>query len=133
DTTVNGFIMVKSTGILNTGSHVLSGSGPFILEPDATLKIGSAEGISQSGSTGNIQSEGERSFSPEANYVYNGSVKQQTGEALPAVLNGNLTIDNLSGVVANQSYKVNGTLFLTEGSFIFNDGLTLIANDKDIT
>ncbi len=118
-------------GILSTESFVISGTGEFILENGATIEIGSADGISVSGSTGNIQSN-TRTFGEEANYVYNGQAEQITGDALPTDVN-NLTIDNNNNVVADQSYRVNGTLNLLNGAFVIGDGLSLIANNKNVT
>ncbi|MEX2435129.1 MAG: T9SS type A sorting domain-containing protein, partial [Balneolaceae bacterium] len=129
-----GVMTVRDTGdgagILATGPFTISGSGQFILEDGATLQIGSPDGITLSDASGNIQTA-TRSFSENANYIYNGTVLQVTGSALPVNLN-NLTIDNPGNVEADQSYRVNGTLFLTSGAFVIGDGLSLIANTKDV-
>jgi hypothetical protein len=117
-------------GFLETGIFTVSGSGEFILDDGATLSIGSSDGITESDAAGNIQTT-TRSFSELANYIYNGTDVQVTGSGLPVNLN-NLTIDNNSNVAANQSYRVNGTLFLSTGSFIIGDGLSLIANTKNV-
>ncbi|PKD42978.1 invasin domain 3-containing protein [Rhodohalobacter barkolensis] len=118
-------------GILSTENFVISGTGEFTLENGSTLEIGSADGISTTASAGNIQTN-TRTFGEEANYVYNGQSEQITGDALPTDVN-NLTIDNSNNVLANQSYRVNGTLNLLDGAFVIGDGLSLIANNKNVT
>ena len=117
-------------GLLETAIFTVSGSGEFILDDGATLSIGSSDGITESDATGNIQTT-TRTFSELANYIYNGAAAQVTGSGLPVNVN-NLTIDNNNNVAANQSYRVNGTLFLSTGSFIIGDGLSLIANTKNV-
>ena len=134
--TVNdpGSITITDTGngagVLETGEFIISGSGTIELEAGGSLGIGSPDGISESGSSGSIQTA-VRSFSTQANYLYNGIDPQNTGSGLPVDMN-HLQIDNPAGVTADQSYRVNGTLFLTTGSFTIGDGLSLIANTKDV-
>src|SRR5205085_8620077 len=89
DFTVNGTATVAATGII-------SGAGSFTLSSGATLGIGSTDGITSSGATGNIQVTGTRTFNT-ANYAYNGSAAQVTGNGLPSIVN-NLTINNSAGV-----------------------------------
>lgn len=129
-----GELTVRDTGdgagVLTTATFTVSGSGQFILEAGANLQIGSPAGITESSADGNIQTA-TRSFSIAANYIYSGTAAQVTGSGLPAEVN-HLTIDNTNSVTAGQSYRVNGTLFLTSGAFVIGDGLSLIANTKDV-
>lgn len=111
-------------GTLNTGTNTVAGDGAFTLDSGATLGIGSADGITSSGATGNIQTT-TRSFSTGANYTYNGSSAQVTGNGFPATVN-NLTINNASGVTLSGATTVNGTLTLTGGLLkIGGNNLTL--------
>jgi hypothetical protein len=129
-----GELTVRDTGdgagVLATGSFTVSGSGQFILEAGANIQIGSPAGITESSADGNIQTA-DRSFSIAGNYIYNGTAAQVTGSGLPIDIN-RLTIDNTNSVTAVQSYRVNGTLFLTTGALVIGDGLSLIANTKDV-
>jgi hypothetical protein len=100
-------------GTLNAGTYVVSGAGNFTLASGATLGIGSSDGISASGATGNIQVTGTRNFNTGANYVYNGSSAQTTGTGLTGA--NNLTINNSGGVTLNADCQVNGVLALTSG------------------
>ncbi|MDZ7771878.1 MAG: cellulose binding domain-containing protein [Balneolaceae bacterium] len=126
-------VTVSGTGKLYTGNWVLDGTGDFVLEPDGTLQVGSVNGINANISSGSIQSDGTRSYSASADYIFQAGSPQTTGDGLPATLQGDLTIDNSTGVTADKSYEVNGTLFLNSGPFIFEDGDELLANDKTVS
>jgi hypothetical protein len=105
---------VNSGATLNMGTNVISGDGAFTLSSGATLGIGSAAGITSSGATGSIQSTGTRTFNTAANYIYNGSVAQVTGNGLPATVN-NLTFNNSNGVTLTNGTTATGALALTAG------------------
>ncbi len=108
-----------NNGILDCGTNIFSGSGNFTNGSGATLKIGSPDGITQSGSSGNIQSSGTRTYSNSANYIYNGTAAQITGSGLPNQVN-DLTLDNSNGLTLSASVSVAGTLYLNSGN-IFTD------------
>ena len=101
-------------GTLKTGTNAVKGSGSFTLSNAATLNIGSPVGITTSGTTGNIQVSGTRTFSNLANYNYNGSVTQVTGIGLPALIN-ELTINNPAGLTLSAPVTINGSLKMAEG------------------
>ncbi len=84
-------------GILDCETfNLIAGAGTsnFTLNSAATLKMGSPQGITSSGATGNIQLTGTRTFNSAANYEYKGTAAQVTGNGLPATLNALLTINN---------------------------------------
>ncbi len=110
-------------GRLNCETYNISGTSDFILYANATLEIGASTGISSSGTTGNLQVTGLRLLNPSANYIYNGSESQVTGNGLPSNIN-NLTINNLSGVTLSLSTSVSGTLNLVNGNLL-TDGNTI--------
>jgi hypothetical protein len=87
---------------------VVNGSA-FTLSSGATLGIKSNVGITTSGATGNIQSTA-RTYNAAANYTYNGSAAQVTGNGLTTA--NNLTINNSAGVKASGNLTVNGVLNL---------------------
>lgn len=62
-------IDVQTGGRLLCGLNKVTGPGNFLLQDNATLGIGHAEGISSSGSIGNIVTKG-RIFHSGANYFY---------------------------------------------------------------
>lgn len=84
---LNGNITINNSTFTNYGTlscqnFVINGSGSFTNAANATLIIGSAQGIAASGSSGNIQTTG-RTFNANAAYIYNGSFSQITGTGLP--------------------------------------------------
>jgi len=115
-------------GSLDLGSSILEGNGDFMLGPTAVLRIGSDEGIDKKALAGNIQMTGKKEYHKEATYVFNGTVKQHTGNALPAVLK-NLVIDNASGVILDQQLQVLDTLMLLKG-VLATDRFTLLLGNS---
>jgi len=108
------FNVISGTLQMGTGASpsVISGStGSFTLSSGATLGITSAAGITSSGATGNIQVTGTRTFNTGANYIYNGSGAQATGNGLPTTaITGNITIANGASVTSTNAIIENGTL-----------------------
>ena len=102
------------SGTLDCSNFILSGAGSVAIESGAQLIMKSPDGISSSGSTGNIQTTG-RSFNSAANYKYNGSSAQVIGNGLPGTVN-NITIDNSAGVSLTGAVTINGSLALTSGA-----------------
>ncbi len=112
--TVNSGATMTVNGTFDCGTGTaVSGAGTFTLASGATLRIGSTAGITSSGATGNIQTT-TRNFNTGANYTYNGTATQVTGNGLPTTIN-NLTINNSAGVTLSQSITLNGILILTNG------------------
>ena len=56
-------------GILNCAANYVGGAGKFTLASGGELQMGSAAGISASGTTGNIQVTGTRTFNTGGNYA----------------------------------------------------------------
>ncbi|MDP3147781.1 MAG: T9SS type A sorting domain-containing protein [Ignavibacteria bacterium] len=104
-----------NNGTLDCGTNIFSGSGNFTNASGSTLIIGSADGITSSGSSGNIQSSGTRTFSTGANYTYNGTSAQVTGNGLPSQVN-NFTSNNSAGVTLTSNLTTAGTLTMTSGN-----------------
>ncbi len=114
-----------ANGTLYTGSNIVTGAGAFILASsnNATLAIGDAGGITTTGGglVGSIQVSGTRTFGTLANYIYNGTSAQVTGNGLTTC--NNLTIDNAAGVTqinatsTTQNVIVTNQLTLTSGTY----------------
>jgi hypothetical protein len=103
----------ESPSVISNGS-----SGTFTLLAGATLGITSPDGITStaSGAYGNIQVTGTRSYNTGANYIYNGSSPQSTGDGLPATI-GNLTISNYGGEVTfNSARTITNNFSVSNGS-----------------
>ncbi len=126
--TVTGTVLVQSGGTLQTNCNPVTGPGMFTLAADATLYICSAAGISQSGTTGDILVANLRTFSPDANYIYNGTTAQSTGTGLPATVR-NLSSQNAAALSLTQAVAVRQVLTLNAGDLqlgAFN--LTLLSD-----
>ena len=110
-----------ATLIINSGGRVydpiLSAGSVFILNSGATLEIANTGGLS-TGTTADatvaINFGGSYSYSTGANYIYDGSTAQVTGNGLPSTVN-NLTIDNTNGVTLSKATTVDGILNLQAG------------------
>lgn len=124
--------LTVTSGTLKTGAFTITGPGSFYVNSGTTLEIGSAVGITSSGATGNIQNSGTRSFSSTANYVYNGTAAQVTGNGLPSSVN-DFEIDNASGVSLTAATIITGTLYLTNGVLNNSTNNVTVANDKTIS
>ncbi|RYD52739.1 MAG: T9SS type A sorting domain-containing protein [Sphingobacteriales bacterium] len=105
---------VTVAGTLNTNGFVLSGNTAFTAASGAKLQISAAAGITPSGTTGNIQSSGARTYNASATYEYNGTSAQNTGSGLPTTIAG-LAITNLAGVTLSNPTTLSGSLALTSG------------------
>jgi hypothetical protein len=117
--------IVKTGATLNLAQNIISGGRNFTVNSGGALMIGDKNGISVTEATGNIQTSGNRNFSPAATYIYNGTLAQVTGNGLPVSVS-NLTINNASGLSLTKSVTIYNTLTLSNGSInTLNDTLAL--------
>jgi len=129
DVTVSGPVVVQSGGGLSDGCHLLTGTGAFTLATGGTLGICSPAGITASGATGSVQLTGIRSFSTDANYVYNGSTTQVTGSGLPGQVRS-LSTTNANAVTLTSPVAVSQIVGVGgAGNLVLNsNGLTLLSS-----
>jgi len=126
--TVLGSLTVQEGGSLITACQPLTGSGSFTLAAGGTLGICHPAGLSGSAATDAVQFTGSRSFSPDANYRYNGTQAQTTGDGLPAQVR-NLVVQNSAGLTLTQAVAVAQVLRLTQGDLATNGHLlTLLSS-----
>lgn len=120
--TNNGTLTISSAGVI-TGQN----SSEFVLGSTGTLKIANAAGITTTGATGAIQVPGTRTFDAGADYVYNGTANQNTGNGFPNNLTGSLTIDNTATVTLSNGRTIasGGSVNLTNGTFATGTNLSL--------
>ena len=112
--TVSGTLTVQAGGALIQNCQTINGPGNFVLQAGGAIAICDAAGIATTGAVGAVQVTGTRSFSPQASYLYNGTVAQVTGPGLPAqVLN--LGVLNTANVTLSQAVAVVGVLRLQSG------------------
>lgn len=112
----NGATLLMGTNFVGNGS-----SGNFTNLAGGTLGIGHIQGITSSGTSGNIRVTGLRTYNTAGNYIYNGTAAQVTGNGLPATVN-NLTIANPAGVTINSTHVVNGTCTVTANGLLLGTG-----------
>jgi len=103
-----------SPGIISSQTN--GGTNTFTLSTGATLGVTSTAGITTSGATGNILVNGTRTYSLGANYIYNGSSNQVTGNGLTQHTPTNLTINNSTGVTLSAATAISGLLTMTNGT-----------------
>jgi len=126
---VFGDLMVQTGGYLGTNCGAVTGRGSFTLAAGATLAICDANGLRAIGNSGPVRVAGPRSFSTAANYLYDGSVAQQTGSGLPTTVRS-LTVANPNGVTLTSDVAVTQTLTLNSAGNLALNGraLTLLSD-----
>jgi hypothetical protein len=109
--------IVNSGAILRMDTQVLNSTGDFSLLSGGGLMVGHSNGITLSGASGNIQCTGTRSYSTSADYTYNGTSAQNSGDGLPATVH-NLTLNNSNNLTLTNSTAVSNLLTMTSGLFV---------------
>ncbi len=128
---------ILNGAIVDFGESVLKGDLSFSLMAGAQLMTAHAEGISLKGATGAIQVTGTRTYSPDSDYAYNGSVAQKTGDGLPAtvrrlIINNTSGNSNGAGVILSQPTAISKELVLANGFLqTTNDKMLTIMNNGD--
>jgi MBG domain (YGX type)/Ig-like domain CHU_C associated len=112
---INFAVNPSATGaIVDFGTSLLDGSsGSFNLNSGGGIITAHLLGLSTTLGTGTIQVTGTKTFNISANYTYNGTSAQETGNGLSGA--ANLTINNSTGVTLTRAVSVSGTLNLTSG------------------
>jgi len=124
---------VNAGSTLSMATNVLDGStGTFTLSSGGGLETAHVSGITLTDASGSIQVSGSRTYNTGANYTFNGSSAQSTGNGFTGA--NNLTINNAAGVTLTSSASLAGTLTLTSGTFTVGSGNTItVANNGSIT
>ncbi|GAB1366930.1 hypothetical protein MASR1M36_18010 [Candidatus Cloacimonadaceae bacterium] len=106
DVTVDGTLVTLGDGILY-------GSGSFTLGTGAYLETQNADGVSTTASTGCIQVTGTLTLDDTANYTFNGTSAQVTGNAIDTA--DDFTLDNAAGLTFTNAITINGILYQING------------------
>ena len=118
--TVAGTLTIQPNAGLGQNCQLLTGSGSFNLQAGGTLAICDPAGISPTGvPTGAVLLTGTRTYSPGANYIYNGNAAQVTGLGLPSTVLG-LGVQNAANVTLSQALGLTQGLQLQVGNLITN-------------
>ncbi len=99
----------------------VTGAGTFTVASGGTLGVTSTVGITTTGATGNIQSTGTRTYTAGANYIYNGSGAQVTGNGLTQNTPANLTLNNAAGLTLSAATTISGNLLISAGTLASNN------------
>src|SRR6218665_3874891 len=105
---------------MGTGASpaIITGGGAFTIASGATLGVTSPGGITitSAGAVGNIQSTGTRTYSAGADYIYNGTSAQVTGNGLSQNTAADLTINNSAGVTLSAATNLSANLLISQGT-----------------
>ena len=126
-----GKINVSKIADFRNENQSINGGGEFNLLAGAIIKIGATTGITASAASGPIQTT-TRGYNSGANYSYEGTASQVTGNGLPSNVNG-LTISNTSGVTLTSSATVNGGLTFTAGNLITGSNSITLGTAATVT
>ena len=122
--TVNGGTTLQ----MYDANSVLTSNLSFTLSSGGTLGITSSLGITTSGSAGGNIQAGSRTYSTGANYIYDGTSAQNTGNGLPGTVS-NLTFNNTGGIVTfNAICSITNNFSITNGSHAILNGFTHTTN-----
>jgi len=108
---MNGDVTIASAGMI-TGQN----TSKFVLGATGMLHIANTGGITTSGATGAIQVPGTRTYTSGADYEYNGSAAQVTGNGLTQNIPANLTINNSAGVTLSAASMITELLTMSSGT-----------------
>lgn len=134
-----GKAIVEADGVIEfVNESYFGGGGETKIEDNASIYIGSSNGITSSGTSGNVRTS-TRDYSDKAAYIYNGTVNQVTGSGLPLSLidNGRIEIDNPGNIVTltqvpSPPYHTTPKLTLTNGVFKLGTGIIRISKNGQI-
>ena len=127
-----GIITIDSSGILQTSSYIISGSGEFRIAKDGTLGIGHAGGISTAATDGNIQTT-TRNYNygshNRSHFIYTNNLAQNTGNGLPSLFS-TLTVNKTgtNALTINTNFAVSDSLYLKAGNTIAGSNFTVNGN-----
>ncbi len=112
--TGDSIVVQPNATLIFSGENALSGTGSvFYNDTTSTLKIASVNGITASAAAGHVQTS-TRSFSKKANYYYNGSSAQATGDGLPDSVH-KLFLQNPADITLSSQLCVTQQLGLDSG------------------
>ena len=107
----------------------------FILNSGATLRIGNTGGISTAVTSNPnvaVNFGGSYTYGTGANYVYNGTAAQVTGNGLTQHTPGNVTISNSAGVTLSAATTVGGDLTISSGATLATGNFQVTLNGNFI-
>lgn len=107
DIVVTNRMEVDAGSFFNMREHIVSGAGTFNLLGNGGLGIGHLQGINTTGTLGNIQVTGTRTFSVNGTFHYLGNGNQFSGNALPSAAGTKTIILELNS--NSNEFRINTT------------------------
>lgn len=118
--TALGNVLVQTGGKMDFGTNILNGNGTFTNQNGTQLITASVDGFTSTGGvTGSIQVSGTRTYGANANYIYNGSAVQNTGDGIVSA--DSITIANSFGVNLSANTTINTRLILGAGHLVLGN------------
>ncbi|WP_336516279.1 T9SS type A sorting domain-containing protein [Pollutibacter soli] len=103
--------------------------GVFTVQSGGTFGIRHAQGITGSGATGQVRTSA-RNYNSGANYIFNGSANQATGNGLTGANDLRIaTTGNAAVTLTNTNVDVNGDLVISSGRFILSTRIITVAGN----
>lgn len=136
----NNTFTIENGGSLDCGTYIIKiGSGiynsgyepRFSLSSGGSFSTANTAGITSSGASGSIQVTGTRTYNSGANYTYNGTSAQVTGNGLTSA--NNLIINNSAGVTLSAGVTASGNLTLTNGALNLNSNTLTVNGTTTVT
>jgi autotransporter-associated beta strand protein len=120
--TLSGLInfSIPSGATVDFGTSVISSgvTGTFTIASGGSLITANTAGITTTGATGSIQVTGTRTYTSGANYTYNGTANQATGNGLSQNAPADVTINNPGNTVTlGATQTISGNLTVSSGTF----------------
>src|SRR6185436_7294176 len=117
--------IINPGATVRTGLNLLTSDGFFTILPAGHIMIGSPDGIAKTAMTGNVRVTDTRTYDIGADYTYEGTSAQISGDGLPYQVR-NLTLNNSNNCTLTNSSSVSSTLTFQSGLWIATtDTLTL--------
>ncbi len=119
---------------------VISGAGDFTLGGSGAVGIGSAQGLVNGTSSGNIRVSGTRTYTSGSLIFYCRNGNQACGSNLPAANASNITVSDSTILVldanpvvgTSRTFTVNGRLILPNGNQITGAGNFTLSNNATV-
>jgi len=115
-------IQVKNGATLDLDTNIIAGNGVFQLDTGATIQVSNFGGLDSA-----LKTTGAKTLSKGANYIFNGTVKQEVGALLPDTV-GTLAIYNPDGVAIRDTFYCK-TLNVASGAVLAIDTLGILVAD----
>lgn len=122
-------VIVNTNAVVDFGNSLISGNtGSFSLNSGSTIRTSNTSGFASSGASGSIQNTGTRSYSTAANYIFNGTLAQNTGNGVPATVR-KLIVTNPAGVTLRSgAINVTDSLIISSGSLDLGTNVLISTN-----